>query len=179
MTEYCHMKEWTPAAAALTDLILELFRVNGDLISVGDYIAGEFGQSSARWQVLGAIAEDEKTVPGIARDMGLARQSVQRTVDVLADEGLVEYIANPAHRRSRLVGMTARGREIYRRILARQVQWANDLAAELPVNDRDIRKGLTVLQHLRAGLEQPKSSGRRMNRRGDARNVSMGRKAGT
>jgi DNA-binding MarR family transcriptional regulator len=171
------MKEWTPAAAALTDLILELFRVNGDLISEGDYIAGEFGQSSARWQVLGAIAEDDKTVPGIARDMGLARQSVQRTVDVLADEGLVEYIANPAHSRSRLVGMTARGREVYRRILARQVQWANDLAAELPVNERDIRKGLTVLQHLRAGLEQPKS--RRMSRRGDARNVSMGRKAGT
>jgi DNA-binding MarR family transcriptional regulator len=171
------MKEWTPAAAALTDLILELFRVNGDLISEGDRIAGEFGQSSARWQVLGAIAEQVRTVPGIAREMGLTRQSVQRTVDVLESEGIVEYLDNPEHRRSRLIGMTARGREIYRKIYVRQVQWANGLAAGLPVGERDIRRALILLQHLRARLEAPGTSGREMNRRGNAEKSSMGRKA--
>jgi DNA-binding MarR family transcriptional regulator len=80
------MSRRTPAGEALTDLILEVFRVNGDLISAGDRIASEFGQSSARWQVLGAIEDEAMTVPAIARRMGLTRQAVQRTVDVLADE---------------------------------------------------------------------------------------------
>jgi DNA-binding MarR family transcriptional regulator len=171
------MREWTPAAAALTELILELFRVNGDLISEGDRIAGEFGQSSARWQVLGAIAERVRTVPGIAREMGLTRQSVQRTVDVLQAEGIVEHLDNPEHRRSKLIGMTDRGREIYRKIFARQVQWANGLAAELPVSERDIRGGLMLLQHIRAQLEVPGASGRKTNRRGTAGEFSMGREA--
>jgi DNA-binding MarR family transcriptional regulator len=173
------MKGWTAEAAALTDVILEVFRVNGDLIAAGDRIAGEFGQSSARWQVLGAIEEEVRTVPGIAREMGLARQSVQRTVDVLEAEGIVEYMDNPAHRRSKLVGMTARGRGIYRKILARQVRWSNGLAADLPVSGRDLRKGLNVLQHLRARLEEPKASRRTMNQPGDSRSVSTRREART
>jgi DNA-binding MarR family transcriptional regulator len=177
LTESCHndillsMEKWTTEASALTDLILEVFRVNGDLIAAGDGIAGEFGQSSARWQVLGALAEEVRTVPGIAREMGLARQSVQRTVDVLEAEGIVEYLDNPAHRRSKLVGMTARGRDIYRKILARQVRWVNGLVADLPVSERDIRKGLSVLQHLRARLERPKDSLRTMNRPGATRKL--------
>jgi DNA-binding MarR family transcriptional regulator len=161
-------EEWTPAAAALTELILEVFRVNGDLLAEGDRIAGEFGQSSARWQVLGAIAEQVPTVPGIAREMGLTRQSVQRTVDVLEAEGIVEYLDNPAHRRSKLVAMTPRGREIYRRVLARQVQWSNGLAQELRAGPRDIRRALVLLRDLRAQLEAPKANRRRPSQSGRA-----------
>jgi DNA-binding MarR family transcriptional regulator len=160
-------KEWTPEAAALTDLILEVFRVNGDLLAEGDRIAGELGQSSARWQVLGAITEQMRTVPGIAREMGLTRQSVQRTVDVLESEGIVDYLDNPAHRRSRLVAMTPRGREIYRKILARQVQWSNGLAEELRAGQRDIRSALVLLRDLHARLET-KASRRKASQPGKA-----------
>jgi DNA-binding MarR family transcriptional regulator len=161
-------KVWTPEAAALTELILEVFRVNGDLLAEGDRIAGEHGQSSARWQVLGAIVEQVRTVPGIAREMGLTRQSVQRTVDVLESEGIVEYLDNPAHRRSRLVAMTPRGREIYREILALQVQWSNGLAKELGVSQRDIRRALVLLRDLRAQLESPRANKRMPSQSGKA-----------
>jgi DNA-binding MarR family transcriptional regulator len=167
------MNRWSPAGEALTDLILEIFRVNGDLIAAGDRIAGEFGQSSARWQVLGAIENQPRAVPAIARRMGLTRQAVQRTADVLADEGIVEFVDNPAHSRSRLVQMTRSGRQTYDKILNRQVVWANELASGLVFKERDIRKALDVLRSLRAGLEQARSGVSTVDRR---RNGSTPRK---
>lgn len=167
----------TAAGEALTGLILEVFRVNGDLISAGDRIAGEFGQSSARWQVLGAIEDEPKTVPAIARQMGLTRQAVQRTVDVLAGERIVEYVDNPAHRRSRLIEMTREGKQTYDKISAKQVIWVNGLASGLPSNDKDIRKALSVLRSLRIGLDHSTSEDLRGDRRHDGPAAPRRRKA--
>jgi DNA-binding MarR family transcriptional regulator len=158
------MSRRTPAGEALTDLILEVFRVNGDLISAGDRIASEFGQSSTRWQVLGAIEDEAMTVPAIARRMGLTRQAVQRTVDVLADERMVKYLDNPAHRRSKLIRMTRAGQQTYIKILAKQVVWTNQLAAGLGFDEKDIRRGLGVLRSLRTGLEHPRSEDSKAHR---------------
>src|ERR687891_2439908 len=95
----------TPAGQAATTLILSTFRANGLLLGAGDLIGAEQGLTSARWQVLGAIALAERplTVPQIARRMGLTRQSVHVTVRRLVDDGLLEFVANTDHRRSRLV----------------------------------------------------------------------------
>jgi DNA-binding MarR family transcriptional regulator len=145
----------TPAAEALTDLILEVFRVNGDLLAEGNRLTRAFGQSSARWQILGALRNQPHTVAGIARDMGLARQSVQRTADLLATEGLVEYTDNPAHRRSKLVRLTPLGLEILALISGRQIAWTNELAEAMPVGEKELRAALEVLRHLRVELERP------------------------
>jgi DNA-binding MarR family transcriptional regulator len=143
----------TAAGEAMTRVLLEIFRVNGALLSAGDQIAGEFGQSSARWQVLGAVDAGARTVPAIAREMGLTRQSVQRTADLLANEGLVEYRDNPAHRRSKLVVMASRGRKIYESITTMQVGWVNALSKEMGTSLRDIDKTLTVLKSLGQALD--------------------------
>ena len=145
----------TAEADALTELILEIFRVNGDLLAEGDRISGEYGQTSSRWQVLGAIRNGPQAVAGIARDMGRARQSVQRTADLLSAEGLVEYADNPAHRRAKLVRLTPAGQETLAGISRRQVEWTNRLARALPFGERDIRLALEVLRHLRVELERP------------------------
>lgn len=143
----------TPGGEALTDLILEAFRVHGDLLAEGDRIAGKHGQSSARWQVLGAIDADAETVPGIARAMGLTRQSVQRTVDLLGADGLVRYRDNPAHRRSKLVEMTPKGRKIYDAITSDQVEWVSGLSRRMNVRIQQMRDALDVLRKLGAVLE--------------------------
>jgi DNA-binding MarR family transcriptional regulator len=145
--------EPTPAAEVLTELIVEVFRVNGDLLSAGNRLTKPFAQTSARWQVLGAIRHAPQTVAGIARDMGLTRQSVQRTADLLAAEGVVEYIDNPAHRRAKLVRLTGHGRQLLAAISRQQVAWANELAEALPMGESHIRAALIVLQHLRTQLE--------------------------
>jgi DNA-binding MarR family transcriptional regulator len=148
------MSTRTPTAEALTQLILEVFRVNGDLLAAGNRLTKPSGQTSARWQVLGALRNGPLTVAAIAREMGLARQSVQRTADVLADDGVVEFHDNPAHRRAKLVQLSFKGEEILGEVSRRQVAWTNGLAGALPFDEKRVRKALDVLQHLRIALER-------------------------
>lgn len=139
----------------MTALILEVFRVNGDLLSDGDRIAGAHGQTSSRWQVLGALRNGPETVAGIARVMGRARQSIQRTADILESEGIVEYVENPAHRRAKLVRLTSAGETILGRISALQVEWTNRLAAAMEAGAGEIEAATDVLRQLRRELEKP------------------------
>ncbi len=149
------MPRRTAEADALTELILEVFRVNGDLLSHGDRIAGTYGQTSARWQILGALRNGPQTVAAIARAMGLARQSVQRTADLLEAAGIVEYVDNPAHRRAKLVRPTQAGEQTLARISALQVEWANGLAAAMKAGKSEIDTATDVLRQLRTELERP------------------------
>src|SRR6266542_6797188 len=110
MTICCHMvatrtHAHTPQGQALTSLILQIFTLNGRLLTAGDRLAGPVGLTSARWQVLGAIAlaASPQPVANLARNMGLTRQAVQRTVNELSAEGFVGFDANPHHQRAKLV----------------------------------------------------------------------------
>jgi DNA-binding MarR family transcriptional regulator len=117
-----------------TKFATSVFRINGALIRAGEGISRPIGQSSARWQVLGR-AHEPQTVAAMARDLGHARQSVQRVADVLEREGLVAYKDNPHDRRARLVELTPAGREVLTAIYRRQVEWSLNVMAALPAKD--------------------------------------------
>jgi DNA-binding MarR family transcriptional regulator len=161
MTSLAH----SPAADALTTLILETFRFNGRLLAAGDELVSELGLTSARWQVLGAIATAPAPLPiaHIARNMGLARQSVRRLVEEMAHDGLIRLEPNPHHVRARLVLLTAAGERAFAAAQARQVPWANAIAKGLPAGD--IRAAQRVLAAVRARIEEdldpPQSASRR------------------
>jgi DNA-binding MarR family transcriptional regulator len=110
---------------------LSVFRINGLLLRSGDIVTRPLGQSSARWQVLGRAGYQPQTVAQMAREMGHARQSVQRIADVLAVEGLVAYKDNPADRRARLVELTPKGAEVLEAIYALDAEWSQQLMAKL------------------------------------------------
>jgi DNA-binding MarR family transcriptional regulator len=112
---------------AFTRLILLVFRLNGLLLDAGDRLAAPVGQTSARWQVMGVIDHEPLTVSAVARVMGLRRQSVQRTADLLAADGVAEYVDNPADRRARLLTLTPSGRRALRTIERAQHAWAAEL----------------------------------------------------
>ncbi|RZN16104.1 MarR family transcriptional regulator [Bradyrhizobium sp. Leo121] len=120
---------------ALTQLILEVFRLNGGLIAAGDRLVADLGLTSARWQVLGAIALSPTAEPvaRLARSMGLHRQGVQRIVNELVEEGIVTLADNPHHRRAKLVRLTKRGEALYRTAERRQRPWARKLARGIGV----------------------------------------------
>jgi DNA-binding MarR family transcriptional regulator len=143
----------TPTGEAATELILSTFRANGLLLDVGDLLSADEGLSSARWQVLGAIALAERplTVPQIARRMGLTRQSVHATVNRLVRDGFVELSPNADHRRSPVVGVTKQGSAKYEAIDARQVAWINRLAQG--ISRSDIETAARVLNELCRRLE--------------------------
>jgi DNA-binding MarR family transcriptional regulator len=86
-----------------------VFRVHGQVLEVAEELAQPVGLTAARWQVLGAVITEPLPVAGIARAMGLARQSVQRIADLLVEQGLAEYLPNPAHRRAKLLRVTEAG----------------------------------------------------------------------
>ena len=136
-----------------TELVLEVFRFNGRLVFVGDRMTKALGLSTARWQILGAMALAGKplTVAEIARNMGLQRQSVQRTVNMLVDTGMVATHENPNHQRARLVSFTKKGRAAYEDTIAIQVDWANKTAADLP--ESELNSALQSLRFLRGKLE--------------------------
>src|SRR5258708_35893281 len=102
----------TPAGEALTNLMLDLFRLSSRLLTVGDRLVAGLGLTSARWQILGAItyAERPQPVAWLARDLGGNRQNVQRIVNGPHKEGLVAFEVNPHHRRAQLVTLTEKGR---------------------------------------------------------------------
>lgn len=142
----------TPEADEFTRLLLATFRLNGRLIAAGDSLTKPFGLTSALWQAMGPLATGPLPVPRIADAMGLTRQSVQRSVNVLFERGLVSFAANPAHKRAKLVMLTAKGEETLAAIHAKQVEWANSIALGLdPVG---LHNNANLLESLVERLER-------------------------
>ena len=139
----------------LTGLVIDVFRLNGDLLASGNALVEDLGLTSARWQVLGAIAFSPVPLPvaHIARTMGLTRQAVQRSVDEMREDGLVRLEPNPHHRRAMLVLMTERGEAAYRAASARQERWADALAVGLSSNS--VEAAGVLLRELQRRLDGP------------------------
>ncbi len=138
--------------AATTTLILQVFRVNGLLLGAGDRLTRDSGLTSARWQVLGALSEGPLTAAQVARNVGLKRQSVQRLVDVLEEEGVVRFEDNPHHLRAKLIRMTEAGERKYAKVMAIQTAWVNRLSRGL--KNADVQTALQVLRAMEARLRQ-------------------------
>ena len=96
----------------VTDLIMSIFRVNGALLIAGDRLTSSIGLTSARWQVLGAVAKAATplTVAAIGKYMGLTRQNVRVIVRELEAAGMVRLANNPNHQRASLVMLTPKGK---------------------------------------------------------------------
>lgn len=60
---------------AYVGLVIEVFRLNGGQLAIGNALGANLGLTSARWQVLGTISLSPVPLPvaHIARNMGLAR----------------------------------------------------------------------------------------------------------
>src|SRR5712692_4620040 len=127
----------TPAGEALTNLMLDLFRLSSRLLTVGDRLVAGLGLTSARWQILGAItyADRPQPVAWLARNLGANRQNVQRIVNDLLREGWVAFEANPHHQRAQLVVATEKGRQTYDAAMRLQAPWVNGLGAGCSIKD--------------------------------------------
>jgi DNA-binding MarR family transcriptional regulator len=150
------MATLTEEGEAFTELVLEVFRLNGLALEAGERLTGPLGLSSARWQVLGVVDHAPAPVANVARIMGLSRQGVQQTADALERDGFIEYLENPHHRRAKLISMTAKGREALRRVEGRQAVWANRLGAGM--NLRQLRAAVNGLREARQLLEKDVSA---------------------
>jgi DNA-binding MarR family transcriptional regulator len=144
-------KEASPVASskgeAIADLMLETAQFFFRLRAIGQkaglitsWGAGAFGfmRSLALFGPL--------TVPQIAKMRPVSRQRMQRLADELAAEGLVEFIGNPRHRRSKLVRLTLKGNVRYRELSVRLQEITSTMGADF--SDADIRKTTEIVRRL-------------------------------
>jgi DNA-binding MarR family transcriptional regulator len=147
-----------PKVQAITELTLAVFRLNGILLQWGDELVAPLGLTSARWQMLGAIAlaGAPLTAPQVGAAMGVTRQGAQKQLNLLVEQGLVASSPNPAHRRSPLYALTPRGRGLYQRAEALWADRAAELAAQIPA--AQARAASTTLESMLRRLQAPTPS---------------------
>jgi len=99
-------------------LVRRLFRAMGH--RAGEYLEN-FGITAADRAVLEFLYLDQKlSVPEIASRYKVSRQHVQVTVNTLLDTGLVITEVNPKHKRSQLILLSDRGRDLFEKIRVRE-----------------------------------------------------------
>jgi DNA-binding MarR family transcriptional regulator len=135
----------------MSGIALTVFRLNGQLLGVAEELARPVGLTAAWWQVLGAVLREPLPVAGIARAMGITRQSVQRIADLLVEKGLAEYQPNPAHRRAKLVRVTDAGYAAVRRINPAHAVFSHDVTGSLGLDQ--VRLTLDALTRLSEALD--------------------------
>lgn len=141
-------------ADKLTAIALSVFRLNGQLIEWGNHFSQPHGLTSARWQVLGAIsmAPQPPNIPQIAAAMGVTRQGVLKQINLLVDEGLVEPLPNPTHKRSPLYILTDKGQAARDALVDRWQKHVQQMASEFTVSDLDAAlRVLLVMSQVHAG----------------------------
>ena len=131
---------------ALVPLIVaDIFELAGEFRESGERIAETVGLTQARWQVLSAVSAERKTVPQVARRLGVTRQGVQRLANLLVAEGAATFEANPDHRSSPHLVLTERGRFDLARLSKAAEAYHAAVARRMTVED---------LESLRAGLKR-------------------------
>ena len=145
--------ERSPQGELFTQLIIETFRLNGQLLTTGDRLTEPLGLSSALWQVLGAIDEKPLHMAKIARNMGLTRQSVRRTAYVLEKKGFVRFVENQDHKRAKLLALTKKGRKVLDQVNKIQIDWSNSIAKGFSTGD--LTNAVQIMRELGEKLQAP------------------------
>lgn len=103
---------------------------------VADQFYGGGEITAVRRGILRLLKNNQQTVPDLARQRGVSRQTVQKAVNALLKEGVIEYIPNPAHKKSRLVSLTDSGHHEITKMADIESAVFKDL--ELPFSDRKL-----------------------------------------
>lgn len=137
----------TPTEELLYGVIRRLWPLHRTVVRAVERELKNTGMTAGEHALLDALnTEGPRTVPQLARSMGLDRQPVQRWVNHAAELGLVVTVPNPAHRRSSLVELTVEGAQAIHGI---QEFEATELRQRLSdLRPEDVHTALHVLDRL-------------------------------
>ncbi|MEV4220714.1 MULTISPECIES: MarR family winged helix-turn-helix transcriptional regulator [unclassified Nonomuraea] len=141
---------------AVTDRLTEVFDLVGPLYRRAqrkvELDAPIEGLSVGVRAVLNMLREHgPMTVPQMGRDQALSRQFVQRMTNDAAARGLVEFVPNPAHRRSSLIRLTEAGRAAITAVFDRERAMLRQIGGDL--TEAEIAACLRVLSRLLRHLD--------------------------
>jgi len=132
---------------ATTELMLEVAQCFFKIRALGQKAGFITGWGGGAFGFLRSLALlGPLTVPQIARMRPTSRQRMQRLANDLAAEGLVDFVGNPKHQRSKLVQLTRKGEARYRKLNARLHAIASTLGADL--SEAEIRRTTEIVRQL-------------------------------
>ena len=136
----------------ITGLLTQLNAVAIRLKQRGGATPGQAqGPTTAEHAVLDVVQRcGALTVPQIARERSTSRQNIQILVDRLEQQGDIQFTGNPAHKRSALVRMTAKGEASLADGDQGQQQLIDEIKALL--SEEEIREAASVLQKINSLL---------------------------
>lgn len=138
--------------AAVDELTLTTALLYFRMRKAAEQMLGEGAQSSGRRSVLKSLSGGgPQTVPQMARLRAVSRQHIQKLVNGLQEDGLVELVENPAHKRSRLVRITNAGTTVAESTARREAKVLPELSRGIALED--IRTAIDVLKSLKAAFE--------------------------
>lgn len=142
----------TPAGQALFQVVLETLATFFRLRAAGARAGAVTAWGGGTWGFLRTLRlEGPRTVPQIARARPVARQHIQKLANELAEAGLVEFVDNPEHQRSRLLRLTPRGEARFQELTERVLDLCERLARGM--DPTELRTAAAVLARLRARLD--------------------------
>jgi len=136
---------------ALTRVVRRLFHKLGH--GIGALHAGSEVSPGMRAVLESVIDGGPQTVPQMARVRPVTRQHIQGLVNALIEGGHAQYVDNPAHKRSRLVAATERGRAVFREM--RRVEDAAFDRLKLAVAADELEAATRVLKTLIDTVDGP------------------------
>ena len=118
------------------ELLFELERATNAALEGVDRALADLRITAAGWRILRTLARAPAAQPvsRVAAVLGLRRQSVQRVVDDLVEDGILEVAPNPHHRRAKLLIVSPKGRELFSLAVDIEHRLANDLDSVLPID---------------------------------------------
>jgi DNA-binding MarR family transcriptional regulator len=115
-------------------------------------IGGKSGHVSASgggvWGLMRSLSrEGPQTVPALARARPVSRQHIQTLANEMAADGLIEFVDNPRHKRSKLARLTPKGKAEFAALDARFKAFAETVAEGLDAEA--LENAVSVLEDLR------------------------------
>lgn len=118
----------------ITWLIRRLFRAMGQ--KANDYLAS-LGITAAERAVMEFLYPNEElSVPEIAKRYKVTRQHIQVTVNSLLEKELVIVKSNPRHKRSPLLRLNDKGRDLFAQVMKKDKQAIDLVFADVSESSR-------------------------------------------
>lgn len=145
-------KAETGIGAALHDLFKEVFALQATLSRVMDKAHERAGLSTPQRKIIQLLKRlGTATVPDIATNLGVSRQSVQVVCNDLLSRELLEFTDNPRHKRSKLATLTESGHRAFQQAQENEYQAIEQVMPEIELEKT--RETGRILAHVRHALE--------------------------
>jgi len=123
--------------------------------------ARRFGLSIPQWRIVAVLARSPGiSAASVAERTAMDKVAVSRAVAGLVGSGRVRRVLAQSDRRRSVLTLTARGREVYTRIVPYALKYERRLLSELAPAEQSLFNSLIVRLQKRAGLLGPAGAAR-------------------